>query len=610
MSELGMNHNETPLLVPRRRRGRKFIVMALTAVLLVGGGVYGYKQYKEPAASTVSQVHFMQVKRGDVTETVSASGTVQVSEEVRLSFSGTGRLTQVNVKVGDSVKAGDVLAVLDDSTVRAQIANSEANVRAAEAKLLQAKQGATKEQLAVQEANLQKAKVALDGAKKAYENQKLLYEDRSAAAQAVTNAENALKKAETDKRNAEASLTAAKAKLKQAQTTTASPEAIHAAQVALEMAKNQLANAQEQLDIAYTTSARISANTQVYNAQTSVANAEKNLADLMKGPDANAIVQAESAVQQAQIAYDQSVYNYNSAVDALTSARQSYNDRTQAKAQLDNAKNNLDQAQASYDVAVAQYNQTAAPPDETAILSAQVALDQAKAQLQSNLVSLENLSLRAPMDAIVTQVNGKAGEQTSGNNPVVVLQSAHPDDLQVLAQVSQSDVGRLKTGQLAEIVTSAYPDKVFAGKVLMIYPQATTQNGVTSYNVLLSVENKDGLLKAGMTSNVTVKTGEKKDVLYVPTMALKELNGKEGVYVRREEAAMETDPSGAQNDLTFRPVKFGLFSSERVEIVSGLSEGEEVAVTLGSGGGGGNQRNGLGIGNLGGRGFGTGRGGR
>ncbi|UOF88667.1 efflux RND transporter periplasmic adaptor subunit [Fodinisporobacter ferrooxydans] len=640
------------------RRKKKWIAIGL-AGLLVAGSAFGIYEKVASPKNTMANMRLVTVQRGDVTETVSASGTIQAATQVNLNFSaGTGKLTALNVKVGDKVKAGQVLATLDNRTQQAQVASAQANLsaaqaqlakasegstaqaiaqqkanlEAAQARLAQAKEGATPQALAVQETSVEKAKAALDGAKTAYQDQLAIYNDRSADQQTLTSAQNQVDQATTQLKNAQAALDSANAKLTQAKEGPTASQ-LYAAQEAVNAARSQLSNAQQQLGLGGSSSQYLSNMNAISQAEASLANAENNLATLQAGTDANVIVQDQATVTQAQATVQQEQSNLKAAQQAYSTAVQSYNDRTSAKAQLDQSKNNLDQAQSSYDQAVAQMNQLQAPPDSNAVKEAQAAVDQAQAQLDQTMASpdaatiqqaqaavdqaqaqlqqqqkaLDNFVLKAPIDGVVTQVNGHPGEMTNAASSsstsaigpgLIVLDDSNSTDLQVMAQVSQTDIGKIKSGMNATFSTSTFQNKSFNGKVLLVYPEATTSNGVTTYDVLLSVDNREGLLKPGMTANVTIQVGDHKNVLYVPSMALKEVNGQDGVLVQANGStgksgsqaanpgAGQSGKSGSKSNAAstsgthFQSVQIGYYSSNKVEILSGLKEGDQVVVTF------------------------------
>jgi HlyD family secretion protein len=487
--------NDLVLSLKKKNR-KKMITISLAVLLVLGTGIFVYEKYAA-SQSTASVLQLATVKRGDVMETVSASGTVQAPKQVSLNFSGSGgEITSINVKVGDHVKAGQVLATLDDSTARTQVMNAQANLQSAQAHLAEVQQGSTPQDIAVQQANVDKAKAALDAAKNTYDIQK---------------------------------------------------------------ASEQMQKAKVTLDAAQTN----------YNR-------EKSLFDAGAVP--------KSDLDQAKQTLDQAQADYQTAVVAYNQAQADYN-------------NNLKQAQAAYDSAVAQLNQLKAPPKDSTVAQAQAAVTQAEAQLQQQEIALSKLTLKAPIDGVVTQVNGNVGEMPS-NNPVIVLDNSDSKDLQVLAQVSQSDIGKIQAGMDATFTVSAYENKQFKGKVLMVYPEATTESGVTTYKVLLSVDNTEGLLKPGMTLNVTIIVGTHKNVLYIPAAALRDQNGKDGVFVPNQTSSSQTakeSTSGNSSEngsrgnarrtqtaspYTFKPVTIGYYSSDRVEITSGLKEGDQVVLSF------------------------------
>jgi HlyD family secretion protein len=493
MSEIVTND----LVLSLKKKNRKKIMMiSLAGLLICGTGIFTYeKVISSKAASPAMQL--ATVKRGDVMETVSASGTVQAPKQVSLNFSGSGsEISSLNVKVGDHVKAGQVLATLDDATAKSQVMNAQANLSSAQAHLAEVEQGSTPEDIAIQQANVNKAKAALDSAKNTYDIQK---------------------------------------------------------------ASDQVQKAKITLDAAQSN----------YNSQKSLY-------------DAGAV--SKNQLDQAKQTLDQAQADYNSAVVQYNQAQADYN-------------NNVKQAQAAYDAAVAQLNQVKAPPKPSAVEEAQAAVAQAQAQLEQQKIALSKLTLKAPMDGTVVQVNGNVGEIPS-NNPVIVLDNSDSQNLQVLAQVSQSDIGKIQAGMDATYTVNAYDGKQFKGKVIMIYPEATTESGVTTYKVLLSVDNKEGLLKPGMTLNVTIVVGTHKNVLYIPAAALRDQNGKDGVYVPANASSMnsmknespenkqgnEANGNGRKTQSSapyyFKPVTVGFYSSDRVEITSGLQEGEQVVLAM------------------------------
>ena len=118
-----------------RKVKKKWITIGLISVLLLGGGVWAYRHFTaKPAAATPITAA---VKRGDVRKVISATGTVNYPKAIPLSFQQAGKVVAVNVKVGDQVKQGQVLAQLDTNDLALSVAQSRANLASAQAKYQQ-----------------------------------------------------------------------------------------------------------------------------------------------------------------------------------------------------------------------------------------------------------------------------------------------------------------------------------------------------------------------------------------------------------------------------------------------------------------------------------------
>jgi HlyD family secretion protein len=146
--------------------------------------------------------------------------------------------------------------------------------------------------------------------------------------------------------------------------------------------------------------------------------------------------------------------------------------------------------------------------------------------------------------------------------------------VQVIAAVNEIDVGRVRPSMEATIVADAFPESSFTGLVTRIAPEARVVQNVTQFDVLIEVENPEQLLRSGMNCNVTIVLSRKEDVLAVPLEAVQEpAAGKPG-----EPTVIVVTAQGSEE----RPVALGERNGGMVEIVQGLSEGEEIRVSLAS----------------------------
>lgn len=506
----------------KKRRKRLMWTVGILAVALGAGGYLYFNMQSTPSFVPTAQT--VQVARGDVTKTLELSGTVEATKEVNLNFTSSDdtKLTAVNVKVGDVVKKGQVLATLDQSDGLVQLKESQASLEVAQAQLEQAQETASESEIAVQRANVSKAELTLESARTA-----------------------------TDVETAQRTVDSAKKKLDSAK--------------------------QEYEDQAY-----------LY--------------------EANAI--AESELNQAK--------------DSLDSAQEEYDN---AQLELSNKQKSVDkaikEAEISYQSSVAQLNATLEPPKAASLVSARASVQQAQTQVEQKQADLEKLVLTAPWDGIILQVNGDVG--TSPTTPFIVMNDSNSEELSVSAAVSESDIGSVEVGQSATFKSDTYPNESFAGKVTSIAPEATTDSGVTTYEVKMSISNTNGLLKTGMSMDVTLDLGTHSNVLYIPSTALitrgdqdgvmklagtgsstsnnnpssnssggsadnqsstespagttpSENNSTAGNNVNKSNGGVQTNRQNAAGGVQFQPVEIGLYTADRVEITSGLEENDTITI--------------------------------
>ena len=175
------------------------------------------------------------------------------------------------------------------------------------------------------------------------------------------------------------------------------------------------------------------------------------------------------------------------------------------------AQSDLDAAQAAYDSAVAQLE----------VSKAQVA--QAKAGLDQASVDLAHTVIRSPVDGIVVSRNVDVGQTVAASlqAPVLFLIANDLSKMQVDTNVSEGDVGNVWVDQEANFTVDAYPTRQFKGKVLQVRNAPIMVQNVVTYDAVVGVDNKELLLRPGMTANVEFLVSQRKDVLRIPNAALR-----------------------------------------------------------------------------------------
>lgn len=216
---------------------RRILVIAAVALL----GLAAFLAWNR--GSTKAGTNFTQdVARGDVVNTITASGAVEAENSVPLIFKSSAVIKAIYVKEGQKVKKGDLLAEQDDTDLRAQYQQQLANLKSAEAKLALARAGAREEDVRQTEQTVNSARITYDQSKANFDRYLDLF--RQGAVSKVDR-----DKAESDYMLAEAKYIQAREQLK-AQKAGNRPEDILSAEASVESARAQMQIAQNNLDSA------------------------------------------------------------------------------------------------------------------------------------------------------------------------------------------------------------------------------------------------------------------------------------------------------------------------------------------------------------------------
>ncbi|WP_026732604.1 efflux RND transporter periplasmic adaptor subunit [Fischerella sp. PCC 9605] len=198
----------------------------------------------------------------------------------------------------------------------------------------------------------------------------------------------------------------------------------------------------------------------------------------------------------------------------------------------------------------------------------------AEAQLKAAQVDLQDTVIRAPFTGIVTQKYASDGAYvaptTSASSSASATSSsivALAKGLEVLAQVPEADIGRIKDGQQVEIITDAYPDQVFKGHVRLIAPEAVKEEGVTLFEVRVAIDTGQEQLRSGLNVDLTFLGDNVDNALLIPTVAIVTEKGETGVLV-----------PDAKNKPLFRPVTVGAQIQDQTQIIEGVKEGDRVFI--------------------------------
>ena len=609
-------------------RWQKILILIVVLAAFIVGARYAVLQFlggSDDESQLVAETEFVAVTRGTIMTTVNASGNIVYPEQVELAFPVMGEILEVFVAVGDAVAKDAQLASLDDLELRDAVLREESNLRTAEINLEKllapsASEDVRKAELALEaaqsqaEADLRRAESTLEDAEEALSD--LLNPEESgikAADKKVADARSALLQAE--ERLAALRAGGGAAKIQAAENALLAAqnrvdlekvrvrEDIEEFKAELERARDRLEDVRERLrrddsegnqndfDDAQRNfddvkdrvdpeislrQAELSGNpppgTIVGELTAKVREAELNLESVRvsAGSDLQA---AEREIQSARDALAIAVDEQDALVQPSTEKVEEARDKVQtAQTEREEAQrqadNDIERARLDLDTVRAGANAQEVELQQLQVERAQLNLEKAKRDVSQAV-------LRAPFAGVVAAVEGYVG-QKAGNKVVTLVRA---DRIEMQARVDEADVSSIQVGQPVVVTTYASPDEKIAGTVETISPTAIEQQGVVLYPITIRLEPGNHGLRGGLSANAVIEVSSLANVLLLPNRAIRREGDERAVYVRQ-----------AGDELERRVVEIGVRDSEVSEILSGVSEGEEVAISLrvgGSIGGGG-----------------------
>lgn len=544
------------------KRKKIIWIIIIAIIILVAIGVF--TREKKQVDNYITE----EVGIRDLIKTVSVTGSLESADEIDLSFSTGGRISRINVAVGDEVALGQTLAQLNTASVSADIANANASVAAAEADLAKIQAGASLEDVAVTEQQLVQAQVSLK--------------------QAETNLANLIKERD-DKLTTykETSLNAlatknfySRAALDIVNTILDDTDAKPLLSVTDPQYKNTCTNQYPILDNQYSTVeaslnniTSLSNNNEVIAGLTALVNYQTDISGLL----VNAYLMLENSLTGSTFTQtDLDVYktsvrtqqtNLDSALTNLQTAKTNLsNNIVYYENQVTIAADNIITQEEAVTLAEAQLSLKEAGPRDFEVSIYKAKLQQARATLQTALAKLSDYIIRAPIDGDIVKVDKKIGEQTSLSESVITI--IGKSDLEIEVDIPEADIAAVRMGDEVEITLDAYGSSlIFNGHVTFIEPAETIISDVVYYKVKVAFDLPDQAIKPGMTANVDILIDQKEAVLAVPARAVFEVDGVKKIKVLKDgEVETRQVESGLRDDTGY------------IEIISGIEVGDIIII--------------------------------
>ncbi len=268
-------------------------------------------------------------------------------------------------------------------------------------------------------------------------------------------------------------------------------------------------------------------------------------------------------------------------------------DRTNLTSELNSAQANLKSAQSELDYQKTNHERyknlydqglISANDYEQARLSyvrSQQTVAQQKENVKKAQTNLGYATITSPIDGVVLSKEVEEGQTvaSSFNTPTLFKIAQDLTNMRVIADVDEADIGDVREGQRVTFTVDAYPNDIFEGSVTQVRQEATTESNVVTYEVVIGAPNQELKLKPGLTANVTIYTMELRDVLAVPSKALR-FTPNENML---NEGETITDTNGKQKvwvkegpNIKAIAVETGMTNGSLTQITAGVNAGTEV----------------------------------
>ncbi|MDJ0736246.1 MAG: efflux RND transporter periplasmic adaptor subunit [Nostocaceae cyanobacterium] len=334
----------------------------------------------------------------------------------------------------------------------------------------------------------------------------------------------------------------------------------------------------------------------IIQAQAQLEESQANLKKLISGNRPEDIAQAQARLKKAQLALKQAeeeLQRYLQLFKVGAISRQNFSNY-----QTNRDKNILEVQEAQQALALQKsgtrtedieqakakvkqleqalkLTQIGARKEDVAQARAQV--NSARGSLQTIQAQINDTVIRAPFDGLVAKKYAEPGSFVTPTTAGSVVSSALSSSIlslsaknQVVANLAESSISKIRIGQKVKILVDAYPEKTFVGEVSQIAAQATIEQNVTSFEVKVAiVSDNAGLLKSGMNVSAEFQIGQLENTLVVPTVAIMRQQNQSGVFV-----------VGTDKKPKFVPVETGVTVKNKTQIRSGITADKQVLISF------------------------------
>lgn len=540
------------MLALLKQKWKVAVVIGIGIVLVGFGGWY----FMRDKSTTTAESAAVTVEKGTVKVSVTANGNVQPMSSRELTAKSSGKITKINFQNGQQVQKGDLLFELDKTTLLAQIASAQLDIRQAELDL----------NTTLNQRKQQQVYAPISGA---------ITTLPVSVGQDVSKNAVLMTIQDTGKVTYKVSFNGAQiAKINNGQKVDVIISSMFSVLPGKVKEVDRVGQANTDGSQLYTVTVELSNPGSLapgVEAQADVHTAQGIITSLDIGklePTENVTVRAGVAgtVQQLNVEQNSHV-NKGQRVALLSSDNLEMSAKTQ-ELKLQQLRIKL----AGLQTQLADYNIVA---PFTGIVTLQ------QMQAQGNSTSSGSNSSSSSSDS-GGQNYWQVGDDVKAGQALASIVGG--SGMIITVPVDEVDIAKVKVGQKANITVDAFPDQTFKGTVSEVAGQGSVQNNVANFNVTLTVDQAEQL-KSGMTANVEILVNRKDGVLLLPIEAVYERQGRKFVILAGSSTGSggtpqseSTKQGGRSQRANMRTVETGLYNESVIEISSGLAEGDKVVL--------------------------------
>jgi multidrug efflux pump subunit AcrA (membrane-fusion protein) len=274
----------------------------------------------------------------------------------------------------------------------------------------------------------------------------------------------------------------------------------------------------------------------------------------------NSLLQIEltypDRIREARANYEYAKISYEREIELFAHGYTTKDAVDRAKSQFEALEANIKRLQDEY---------------KTQLKIARANIESHEALLRQHEIRLTYTKIYAPINGVVSDITAQEGETIVAGLQVANLVTVlDPESLEMWIYIDETDIGRVKPGQIVEYYVDTFPQKTFPGTIDNIYPQPVVKDNIVYYLAIVKIPRHDAkFLMPEMTAHVRIIFDERSNILTVPNAAIRFERGKQIAY-------RVLGPDNVQKV----ELKIGIRGEGMTEIIAGLNEGDEVATKL------------------------------